>query len=86
MNEKANRVQAAVEKEEMGNKIYDPERDGTGVPTRPFLLSHAVMIGLAMALVVVVEMACVAKVQIPKLGWRGEAAAVITITDGTDSS
>ena len=55
----------------MGNKLYDPERDGTGVPTRPFLLTHAVMIGLAMALVVVVEMACVAKVRAPAFGWKG---------------
>lgn len=80
MYEKADIVRAAVEKEELGTKLYDPERDGTGVPKRPFLLSHAVMIGLAMALVVVVEMACVAKVWC--LCWKGFGGKGRRFADG----
>lgn len=58
VNEKVGVIQAAIEQEEMGDKVYDPEKD---VNERPFLLIHACVIGLAMILVVVVEMACVAK-------------------------
>ncbi len=54
-------VQAAMTKEEHGHKMYDPET-GDADMERPFLLTHAVMVGLAMILVVTVEMACVAKV------------------------
>lgn len=60
VNEKVTVIQAAIEREELGEKAYDPERDH-GIPKRPFLLNHAVVIGLAMVLVVVVEMACLAK-------------------------
>jgi hypothetical protein len=64
MNEKLAIVQAAMNKEEHGHKLYDPEK-GDNDMHRPFLLSHAIQIGLAMVLVVVVEMACVAKVSKP---------------------
>jgi hypothetical protein len=60
VNEKVTVIQAAIEQEELGDKAYDPEKD-QGVPKRPFLLTHAMVIGLAMVLVVVVEMACIAK-------------------------
>ncbi|KAK3112111.1 hypothetical protein LTR53_011951 [Teratosphaeriaceae sp. CCFEE 6253] len=60
-NEKYDVIKSAIAREEEGDKAYDPEKDGTEVPTRPFLLVHAACIGLAMVLVVVVEMACVAK-------------------------
>jgi hypothetical protein len=60
VNEKVTVIQAAIEQEELGDKAYDPEKD-QGVPKRPFLLTHAMTVGLAMILVVVVEMACLAK-------------------------
>ena len=60
-SEKMAIVMAAMNKEEHGHKEYDPEK-GDSDMERPFLLNHAVMVGLAMVLVVVVEMACVAKV------------------------
>jgi len=60
VNEKVTVIQAAIEREELGDKAYDPEKD-QGVPKRKFLLTHAMVIGFAMVLVVVVEMACVAK-------------------------
>jgi hypothetical protein len=50
-----------LEKEERGNRHYDPEKQKDEDFQRPFLLTHAITIGLAMILVVVVEMACVAK-------------------------
>lgn len=64
LNEKLQVVESALEKEDQGDRLFDPERDGLEVPKRPFLLTHAVVIGTAMILVVVVEMACVAKVRI----------------------
>jgi hypothetical protein len=60
-NEKLGVVHAAIEKEQLGSKYYDPEKQKDSDFDRPFLLTHAMMIGLAMVLVVVVEMACVAK-------------------------
>jgi hypothetical protein len=60
-NEKLGIVHAALEKEELGNKHYDPEKQKDEDFQRPFLLTHCIMVGLAMVLVVVVEMACVAK-------------------------
>ena len=60
-NEKFDVIKTAIAREEEGDKAYDPEKDGTEAPKRPFLLVHAACIGLAMVLVVVVEMACVAK-------------------------
>ena len=58
-------ILAAMTKEEWGDRLYDPEK-GDADMERPFLLGHAVMIGLAMVLVVVVEMACIAKVRTPQ--------------------
>lgn len=63
MNEKIGVVQTAIEREEQGDKIFDPEKEGHEPPKRPFLITHALIIGLAMVLVVVVEMACLAKVR-----------------------
>lgn len=60
-NEKYDVIKTAIQREEDGDKAYDPERDGTEAPPRPYLLTHATCIGLAMVLVVVVEFACVAK-------------------------
>lgn len=61
MNEKWGVIEQAIAREEEGDKAFDPEKDGAEAPKRPFLLTHALCIGLAMILVVVVEMACVAK-------------------------
>jgi hypothetical protein len=61
LSEKLAIVLAAMTKEEHGHKLYDPEKGDTDLE-RPFLLTHAFMVGIAMILVVIVEMACVAKV------------------------
>jgi hypothetical protein len=61
LNEKLGAIHTAVEREEQGALAFDPERDGMEPPKRPFLLVHALLVGLAMILAVVVEMACVAK-------------------------
>jgi hypothetical protein len=62
MLEKLDAIQVAIDKEEIGSKLYDPENAKPGDFDRPFLLTHAITIGLAIVLVIVVEMACVAKV------------------------
>lgn len=59
--EKVQVIETAITKE-TDPKAYDPEKDGVAPPTRPFLLNHAASVGVAMALVVVIEMACIAKV------------------------
>jgi hypothetical protein len=56
-------IQTAFEREEQGDRVFDPEKEGQEAPKRPFLLTHALIIGLAIVLVVVVEMACIAKVR-----------------------
>ena len=63
MNEKIDAIDRAIEVEEQGDKAFDPEEEAE-LPKRPFLLIHAMLVGLAMVLVVVVEMACLAKVSI----------------------
>ncbi|PVH95875.1 hypothetical protein DM02DRAFT_570462 [Periconia macrospinosa] len=60
MSEKIGAIDRAIEVEEMGDQAYDPEKDAE-LPERKFLLVHAVTIGIAMVLVIVVEMACVAQ-------------------------
>ncbi|KAF2021806.1 hypothetical protein BU24DRAFT_417432 [Aaosphaeria arxii CBS 175.79] len=60
MSEKLGVIDRAIEVEEMGDKAYDPEKEAD-LPERKFLLVHAVTIGIAMVLVIVVEMACLAK-------------------------
>lgn len=61
MMEKLDVIQTAIEKEQQGDKLFDPEKDGQEVPVRRFLLNHALLVGLALVLVVLVEMACIAK-------------------------
>jgi cellulose synthase/poly-beta-1,6-N-acetylglucosamine synthase-like glycosyltransferase len=61
MDEKLGVIQAALEKEEQGDKAFDPENESQEAPKRPFMLIHACMIGLSIILCIVVEMACVAK-------------------------
>ncbi|KAF2738394.1 hypothetical protein EJ04DRAFT_486221 [Polyplosphaeria fusca] len=60
MSEKIGAIDRAIEVEEMGDKAYDPEKDAE-LPERRFLLVHAITIGIAVILVIVVEMACLAK-------------------------
>lgn len=55
-------IQNAIEREVLGDQLFDPEKDGMEPPKRPFLLVHALSVAVAFILVVVVEMACVAKV------------------------
>jgi hypothetical protein len=59
--QKIGAIEIAIEKEEKGDQLFDPEKDGSAPPKRPFLIVHALLVGLAMILAVVVEMACVAK-------------------------
>ena len=59
-NEKFDVIQTAIAREEEGDQAYDPEKDGVEAPQRQLLLTHAVMVSLAMILVVVVEFACIA--------------------------
>lgn len=60
-DEKVAIIEAAINKETEGDKVFDPEKDGLAPPKRPFLLNHAISVAVAMTLVVIVEMACVAK-------------------------
>ncbi|KAF2643362.1 hypothetical protein P280DRAFT_250925 [Massarina eburnea CBS 473.64] len=60
MSEKIGAIDRAIEVEEMGDQAFDPEKEAE-LPERKFLLVHAVTIGIAIILVIVVEMACVAK-------------------------
>lgn len=81
MSEKISAIQIAIEREEQGDKIFDPEKEGAEPPKRKMHLMHAVTVGLAMILVVVVEMACVAKLltQIRLDGDMTRLALVATI-------
>ncbi|KAK3217316.1 hypothetical protein GRF29_1g2672114 [Pseudopithomyces chartarum] len=60
MSEKITAIDRAIEVEALGDQAYDPSKEAE-LPEREFLLVHAFTIGIAMILVVVVEMACVAK-------------------------
>lgn len=59
--EKLNVIEAALVKEDNSAKLYDPENQKDSYFERPFLLNHALVVGLAVVLVIVVEMACIAK-------------------------
>lgn len=48
MSEKIGAIDRAIEVEELGDKVYDPEKEAE-LPERKFLLVHAVTIGIAMA-------------------------------------
>lgn len=62
MDEKHLAIQAALELEELGDDRFDPATESGAPPPRPFLLLHASVIGVSMALIVFVEMLCVSKV------------------------
>jgi hypothetical protein len=61
LDEKRGIIATAMEREAEGEKNFDPDVEGMAPPRRPYLYTHAIIIGLAMALVVVVESLCVAK-------------------------
>lgn len=75
MEEKLGAIDRAIQVEELGDQAFDPEKEAD-LPERKFLLVHAVTIGIAMVLVIVVEMACVAKVS----GTRATAGQSLTRT------
>lgn len=62
LDEKHLAIQAALELEELGDDRFDPNTEYGSPPPRPFLLLHACVIGVSMALIVLVEMLCVSKV------------------------
>ena len=63
LDEKAIAIQNAIELENMGDDRWDPNTESATAPPRPFLLLHASIIAISMALVVFVEMLCVSKVR-----------------------
>jgi hypothetical protein len=65
LDEKHLAIQAALELEELGDDRFDPNTESGTPPPRPFLLLHAGVIGLSMALIVFVEMLCISKVLFP---------------------
>ncbi|KAK6596305.1 glycosyltransferase family 2 protein [Botrytis cinerea] len=69
-NEKMNIVQAAIEREENKDTIFNPDIEAAAPPERPFLLLHAGVIGFAMTLVVFVEMLCASRL-ITEYQWDG---------------
>ena len=64
VSEKMGIVQAAIEREENQDTYFNADTEAAEVPERPFLLVHASVIGVAMVLVVFVEMLCVARVSL----------------------
>lgn len=62
-DEKQAIIQSAIEREELGADAFDDSEEAGVVPKRPFLLLHAITIGVAMILVVFVEMLCISKVR-----------------------
>ncbi|KAK0111250.1 hypothetical protein ONS95_001622 [Cadophora gregata] len=61
LDEKYLAIQAAIDIEDRGDDYFDPNTESAAPPPRPFLLLHAGVIGVSMALVVFVEMLCVSK-------------------------
>jgi hypothetical protein len=64
ISEKNAIVLAAIEREENQKTYFDPDTEAAEAPERPFLLYHACVVGIAMVLVVFVEMLCVSVVYI----------------------
>ena len=64
LSEKNAIVMAAIEREENQHAYFDPDTEAAEPPERPFLLLHAFVVGVAMILVVFVEMLCVSVVYI----------------------
>jgi hypothetical protein len=63
--EKLEIIQAAIEREENKDTYFDPDIERAEAPKRPFLLLHASVVGVAMTLVILVEMLCIARVPTP---------------------
>ncbi|KAL2065738.1 hypothetical protein VTL71DRAFT_3408 [Oculimacula yallundae] len=61
VDEKYLAIQAAIDIEDRGDDYFDPNTESAAPPERPFLLLHAGVIGVSVALVVFVEMLCVSK-------------------------
>ena len=70
LDEKHLAIQAALELEERGDDYFDPNTESATPPPRPFLLLHACVIGVSMALIVFVEMLCVSKVRCSAVSTR----------------
>jgi len=72
LSEKNAIVMAAIEREENKDSHFDPNLEGQEAPARPFLLLHAAVVGVAMTLVVFVEMLCVSVVYMLRRNklWR----------------
>jgi hypothetical protein len=62
MDEKHAVFEAAMRVEDGTEEVYDPEAMPVGPSKRPMVLTHSFMVGLAMILVVVVEVFCIANV------------------------
>ena len=60
--EKLKVIQAGIEHEETANKAVVIDEEASQIAERPFILVHAVLVSLSIAVVIVVEMACAAKV------------------------
>jgi hypothetical protein len=62
IDEKSETFGTTIRVDESVEEVYDPESDAVGPAKRPMVLTHSFMVGLAMILVVVVEIFCIGNV------------------------
>lgn len=65
IGEKSQTFETPLRIEEDTDEVYDQESDAAGPSKRPIVLTHSFIVGLAIILVVVVEVFCVATVRLP---------------------